>query len=253
MLILDMRLNNLLSKKDLVHMMDLVHRSLSCNDESSFRFLFKELKGLFPHEHAMCLMAVPAPGGGLSTFDVFNSDYPAEWISSYFARTYCRVDPIVKENFARFPVQYWDDTYKRTPPPKDFLSLAADFGLTKGYTYGRKHCVGAKGSLFSFCGPSVERHPRNELILEYLIPHFHRSFAKVLLRNDLCVTSPLSDREKEILEWVKKGKSNSDIAIILDISENTVKYHMKAIMRKLDTRTRPQAIAVALHFGLIDY
>lgn len=248
-----MQLNSLLSKQDLVSMVDMVHKSLSCTNENEFRGLFMDLKGLIPHEHAMCLMATSAPGGGLGSFDMINADYPAEWITSYFARTYCKIDPIVKENFTRFSVQYWDDTYKKTPPPKDFLMLAADFGLTKGYTYGRKHCTGTKGSLFSFAGCSIERHPRNEIILKYLIPHFHQSFARVLMRTDQHPAVCLSEREREVLEWVRHGKSNYDIAAILGISENTVKYHLKVIMQKMDTKTRLQSVAVALHLGLIDF
>jgi DNA-binding CsgD family transcriptional regulator len=248
-----MQLNSLLSKRDIVSVMELIHKSLNCVTEDGFRELFLDLKDLVPHEHAMCLMGATAPGGGLGTFDIINADYPAEWITSYFARTYCKIDPIVKENFTRFSVQYWDDTYKKNPPPRDLLKLASDFGLTKGYTYGIKNCVGAKGSLFSFAGYSIERHPRNEIILKYLIPHHHQSLARILARTDQHPPVFLSERETEVLEWVRHGKSNYDISAIIGISENTVKYHLKVIMQKLDTKTRPQTIAVALHLGLIDF
>jgi len=61
----------------------------------------------------------------------------------------------------------------------------------------------------------------------------------------------LSSREREILNWVKRGKSTWEISVILSISANTVQFHMKSIMRKLGVVSRPQAVAVALQNGLL--
>jgi DNA-binding CsgD family transcriptional regulator len=62
----------------------------------------------------------------------------------------------------------------------------------------------------------------------------------------------LSAREKEVLNWLKHGKSSWDISVILDISESTANYHVYNIMRKLAAVNRPQAVAVAVRLGLID-
>jgi DNA-binding CsgD family transcriptional regulator len=62
----------------------------------------------------------------------------------------------------------------------------------------------------------------------------------------------LTAREKEVLQWVRQGKSNWEIAAILGISERTVKYHVSGILNKLDVVTRAQAVAVALELGLIE-
>lgn len=53
----------------------------------------------------------------------------------------------------------------------------------------------------------------------------------------------LSMRETEILDWVRLGKTNPEIATILEISVCTVKNHLQAIFRKLDVYNRVQAIA----------
>ena len=63
--------------------------------------------------------------------------------------------------------------------------------------------------------------------------------------------SPLSMREKEVLKWLKMGKSSWDISIILDISERTVNFHITNIMNKLDAMTRTQAVAISIEKGLI--
>lgn len=50
----------------------------------------------------------------------------------------------------------------------------------------------------------------------------------------------LSDRQLQILELIKKGKTNKEIASELYISENTVKYHLKIIYNILDIENRFQ-------------
>lgn len=53
----------------------------------------------------------------------------------------------------------------------------------------------------------------------------------------------LSRREVEILDWVRIGKTNAEIALILEISVFTVKNHMQSILKKLDVCNRMQAVA----------
>ena len=65
--------------------------------------------------------------------------------------------------------------------------------------------------------------------------------------------SQLSKREKEVLSWLKEGKSSWDIAAILNISERTVNFHVSNIMQKLNAVSRTQAVAVAIEKGLADY
>jgi DNA-binding CsgD family transcriptional regulator len=54
--------------------------------------------------------------------------------------------------------------------------------------------------------------------------------------------SPLSGRELEVMQWVKMGKTNSEIAMILNLSTFTVKNHMRRIYKKLDVLNRAQAV-----------
>jgi len=61
----------------------------------------------------------------------------------------------------------------------------------------------------------------------------------------------LSMREKEVLKWLKMGKSSWDTSIILDITERTVNFHITNIMSKLDAMTRTQAVAISIEKGLI--
>lgn len=61
----------------------------------------------------------------------------------------------------------------------------------------------------------------------------------------------LTPRELEILALVAQGLSNKLIARAVDISEGTVKTHVKNILEKLDATSRTEALAVAARRGLI--
>lgn len=61
--------------------------------------------------------------------------------------------------------------------------------------------------------------------------------------------SPLTAREKDILECVAKGRSNKEISGELDISEHTVKNHLKNILHKLHLDNRVQLMRYAYENG----
>ena len=55
----------------------------------------------------------------------------------------------------------------------------------------------------------------------------------------------LSRRELQVLEGLTQGKSNKEIARDLDVTEPTVKLHVKTLCRKLDAKNRTQAAMIA--------
>lgn len=62
----------------------------------------------------------------------------------------------------------------------------------------------------------------------------------------------LTDREIEALTWVAKGKSSTDIAVLMNISERTVNFHVNNVIRKFGVATRVQAAIRCAILGLID-
>lgn len=62
---------------------------------------------------------------------------------------------------------------------------------------------------------------------------------------------PLTVSEKRILEMIVGGKSNKEIAYNLDISENTVKTHVKNIFEKINVSDRTSAATTAIKRGLV--
>jgi len=65
------------------------------------------------------------------------------------------------------------------------------------------------------------------------------------------ITTPLTPKEVQILTHVAEGNSNKRIATILGISEQTIKNHVSAILRKLNANDRAHAVFIAVRNGLI--
>ena len=246
-------LKNVLSKKDLITLLELISDAYNgiCMDD--FFKLMEGLKRLIPYDCAVYALARMDRNSVITSYDTINYNYPDEWLSLYRDKNYHCIDPLIRHNYKYFNVQYWTDTYKLYDTPKDFIFNAEDFELKSGYAHGVRNLSGDKGSIFSFAGLSIKQNSRNEIILLHFIPHFHHMIIRILEEETKKKSNTiLLPREKEVLNWIKQGKSTWDISSILGISDNTVKYHIKNIFKKLDSVNRIQAVATAVQQGLID-
>jgi len=68
---------------------------------------------------------------------------------------------------------------------------------------------------------------------------------------DAAVLDVLTEREREVLQLVAQGLSNTEIARKLFLSEATVKTHVGRVLAKLDLRDRVQAVVLAYETGLV--
>lgn len=102
--------------------------------------------------------------------------------------------------------------------------------------------------------------PRQELFNAIRVVHGGGSLlqpviASKLLRQVSQEPAPsvetLTPRELEVLELLAQGLQNKEIAVALVISERTVKFHVSAILNKLDAGNRTEAVAIAAQRGLV--
>jgi transcriptional regulator EpsA len=128
-------------------------------------------------------------------------------------------------------------------------------------------------SLFIFAGPiEAEGSDRRLICLDLVLPHLHRVWQRVIAFEQEYhkpaarttvptealdevrrpVVKVLTAREVQILEHVRDGSSNQQVAAALTISPLTVKNHIQKILRKLGASNRAQAVARAMSVGLLE-
>ncbi|MCW8963684.1 MAG: response regulator transcription factor [Gammaproteobacteria bacterium] len=71
--------------------------------------------------------------------------------------------------------------------------------------------------------------------------------------NDTIRNLGITPRQLQVLQFMAKGNSNKQIAAFLNLSEATIKSHISAIFKLLDTRNRTECINIAQRRGIIDH
>jgi len=107
--------------------------------------------------------------------------------------------------------------------------------------------AGAKGYL-------LKDAPREELLTCIRRVHSGETVITPMLVTKLTASltaEPVTDRELEVLAQLARGSSNKEISATLNISESTVKSHLRNIFTKLNVLSRTEAIATASRQGLV--
>ncbi len=98
-------------------------------------------------------------------------------------------------------------------------------------------------------------YPINETVMTRpsVAKHVLQQFQNMALLGDRMetVVAPLTQRETQILNYIADGNTNKQIARILKISEQTIKNHVSAILRKLNANDRAHAVVLAIKRGWI--
>ena len=84
-----------------------------------------------------------------------------------------------------------------------------------------------------------------------LVRGLMRKPRQVELVNGQEVFETLTAREMQVLQMLAQGLANKQIALALEISEHTVKFHVSSIYTKLNASSRTEAVRIGLSSGLI--
>jgi DNA-binding CsgD family transcriptional regulator len=146
-----------------------------------------------------------------------------------------------------------------------FFERARALGLATGSTHP-VHGPRGEWSSLSFVkdygGVRAESEIRASLArCQLLASHVHDGVRRVIERRagapipqaqPAAEGGDLNDRECQVLTWVAAGKTASEIASIMPISERTVSFHLSSARRKLGASNSRHAITRAISLGLID-
>jgi DNA-binding CsgD family transcriptional regulator len=131
----------------------------------------------------------------------------------------------------------------------DVQSLFTEFGLLNGVYFHTVDAKNTRGTL-GLAGDRPDPSHDELVRLSYIANHaFERASNLVSIQPK--TADVLTDREKECIYWTANGKTSSEVAQILGISENTVNHYMSSSALKLDTVNKAHTVAKAIRLGMI--
>tara|TARA_R110002096_G_scaffold266710_1_gene460345 strand:+ start:137719 stop:138510 length:792 start_codon:yes stop_codon:yes gene_type:complete len=198
----------------------------------------------------------------LSHVDVFNppddavilSNYPLDWGMYHHEKQYHKNDPIMDTCKERITPFTWSNSAWRSLLDLDKLNIlneAAEFELSEGHTIPIHTGDGYSASCSVVFQPG-EVNPHALMAIQLMSIYLYETALKMKTQAKAVRKKPTA-RQIDCLQMIAMGKSDWAISKILGISENTVKFHVKAILNHYNVATRNQAVIRALFYGEITY
>ena len=209
--------------------------------EGSFR-------SVLPHELMLCgIGGISRQGNHIRK--IVNFDYPLEYFEP-LRDDDGRIDsPLMKLWRETQEPQLFQSGRDDHAYADEWVRLFNKYDLRNTMAHGVLDVGGVFSSFFILSRMPGEIGAHHAFLMKLLTPHLHFALARVLsMVEDYHGTlskskKALSERQREILHWLNEGKTNWEIAKILNLSELNVKYHIDQIFLKLEVRSRAQAVA----------
>ncbi len=216
------------------------------------QLIVKELKW-FGLTHVSSI-SLPGPGRDADECILMNTR-PKEFVARYIEKNYVIRDPVITELRRTVNPFSWGDVRTRrglSKAEKAIMDEGREFGARDGLTIPIVTLSGAM-SLFCPCGLEPDLSDRARAALEIVAIYSDQALKRAVLRSqrDAPAHTPLTPREREIMQWVAAGKTDEEIGDILSIGSTTVTSHVENAKHKLDAFRRTYAVVQALRFGEI--
>ena len=181
------------------------------------------------------------------------SNYPAAWQQRYADQGYLAVDPTVLHGRRSQTPLVWSDAVFATTP--GFWDEAQSFGLSVGWAQSTQDVGGGFGMLsLARTGEPLgaAELAAKQADMRWLAQVAHMALSPLLMgRLRTENGARLTAREVEVLKWTADGKTASEISDLLVVSENTVNFHVKNAVGKLQTSNKTAAVVRAAMLGLL--
>lgn len=234
--------------------------SADVRDEAGLaRLINGTMRTVLPHEMLVCgIGGVSAQGNFVRKFLQFNCPFECYEYYAEMLNSDGRVNSPLMQKWrtTQEPVFFQsgrDDAHF----PVEWVQLFNKYKMRNIIGHGVVDLTGSHSSYFIFSRLDDEVGPEHAFLLKILTPHLHLALARAIADVQEYQAfvgktgKPLSERQSEILFWMHEGKTNWEIAKILNLTELNVKYHIDQIFSKLDVRSRVNAVAKAHELGLV--
>lgn len=202
-------------------------------------------------EHCAYGLRLPVPVTQPRT--LLLNTYPQEWQQRYLEAGYLQVDPTVQHARRSTTAIVWNEALFQQVRP--LWEEARAHGLGVGWAKSHLDANGVGGMLT--LARSAEPLDDKELQAKRRKMVWLTHVAHMALSRDVSLqlappAPTLTEREIEVLKWTADGKTTGDIADILEVSDNTVNFHIKNAVAKLGTANKTAAAVRAALLGLFN-
>ena len=183
------------------------------------------------------------------------TNYPEDWVRYYTENRLHEIDPVIR-------------AASRSIIPVDWREMEPNYQDSRVFRLARQHGIGALGlsvpvrgpygdfAVFSVtkdCSAAEWRKLRRSIMrdLQSIAFFFHDAIMRQHGMFKLLNKKALSPREREVLQWYSRGKTQSDIGVLTGLSTSTVTAYLQSARTKLNALTTAHAAARAQRMGEI--
>lgn len=218
--------------------------------EEVYQLLIDVLEG-FGYDRTLYSFLTPHKELSIQAGHGIVRSYPESWMEHYFARDYYSIDPVITECFRTNRPFLWDELpmdtlQKRMMDESKEATLFDGVGLP---IHGMNREVAAFGIASS--SGKVETPPHVLSLIHAYVFQFHQAYTDKLANLEKPAVD-LTKKEREVLSWMAEGKTLQEIGDIMCLSEDTIRYYLKGLYRKLGANQRTLAVVKAIRLGLIN-
>jgi LuxR family quorum-sensing system transcriptional regulator SolR len=175
------------------------------------------------------------------------------WQQRYQAEQYLRTDPTVAQGLTSTRPMLWSEALFASSRP--LWEDARAHGLQFGWAQPTHDLKGVASLLtFARSGEAIDCSEYQAKVqqMQWLAQAAHAALSNILAaKPDGVASIKLTEREVEVLRWAADGKTASESAEILGISERTVIFHIDNALRKLGAANKTAGVLKAAMLRLI--
>lgn len=175
-------------------------------------------------------------------------DYPRAWVEHFSQEGLARRDPVYLTARVQSAPFWWSDKKFRrglAPDQIAILNEAAEAGLRDGFTIPLHAHDALPASCSLILGPD-DIDPLAPAQAQWCATFTHEAARRLLVKMRPPRKRTLTTREREVVEYVARGKTDIEIGIILNLSHHTVHNVVRRVMQKMGVINRTQMFARVL-------
>jgi len=182
-------------------------------------------------------------------------NFPEEWMSHYLANHYIEHDAVYSAALTARRPFLWSslkESSRTSQQGKLILEEAGEFKLLDGIGLSIHQPLGEIiGMGLASSSGGVEPNPKMMTEIYAAAHQFYLIFSELSENKTEPKTIPLSQKELEVVLWLAQGKTVAEIAVIIGVTEATIKFHCSNIYSKFGVNNCKSAVIKALRMGLI--